>query len=198
MLYGELGMDTARGDLEEYVETLLMRADKRVLRSLAPTYRCAILVLRQLVHGPSRVSDLNTMIESRGFQCRSLGKVINMLIFYDFVSCSGKGDEKVCSLTQVGFEMASALVEFVESLRSFTYSVLDGTATENDIVANLATSMASTIGLVESYIEEPSLAPLYIPIHMYITGLSTAIIAVLARIDARVLHVVRSLGFKEQ
>ena len=183
--------------IEEYVEGILLKADKRVLSALAPLYRCVILVLRSLMQGPMSIRDIEALIEGSGIKCRSLNRAIDMLMYYDFVKCSGVGDEKKCELSSLGLEMATALYEFVESLRSFVYNVLDGTVTDSDIAANLVTGIASTVGFVESYVEEPSLVPLYVAIHMYISGLSAMLLALLSRVDARVLSVVRDFGFQE-
>ncbi len=189
-------MDT-KGSIEGYVEDILIRADKRVLMALSPTYRCMILVLRHLVHGASTLSDIEALVEGRGIKCRSLQKAVDILTYFDFISCTRVNSDKRCELTGLGLEMSSALYEFVESLRSFVYGVLDGTASDNDIVANLVTSIASTIGFIESYIEEPSLAPIYVAIHMYISGLTALVLALLSRVDARVLSIVRSFGFEQ-
>ena len=186
-----------KNSIEAYVEDILIRADKRVLMALSPTYRCIILVLRHLMQGASTLSDVEALVEGRGIKCKSLQKAIDILAYFDFVRCTRANNDKLCELTSLGLEMASALYEFIESLRSFVYGVLDGTASDNDIVANLVTGVASTVGFIESYIEEPSLAPIYIAIHMYISGLSALVLALLSRVDARVLSIVRGFGFEQ-
>ncbi len=180
--------------VEEHVEDILIKADKRVLMALSPIYRCVILIVRHLVHGPSTLDDIEAMVESRGIRCRSLSRAIDLLTYYDFVRCVKSGSTRKCELTSVGMEMAVALYEFIENLRSFVYGVLDGTVSDNDILANLVTGVASTVGFIESYIEEPTLVPIYIAIHMYISGLSASVLALLSRVDARVLNVVREFG----
>lgn len=181
--------------IEEHVENILIKADKRVLMTLSPMYRCVILIMRHLVHGPSTLDDIEAMVESRGMKCKSLLRAVDLLAYYDFIRCIKTNSTRKCELTSIGIEMAIALYEFIENLRSFVYGVLDGTVTDNDILANLVTGIASTIGFIESYIEEPTLAPLYVAIHMYISGLSASVLALLSRVDARVLSVVRRFGF---
>ncbi|ABM81019.1 hypothetical protein [Hyperthermus butylicus] len=173
--------------IDASVEEILLRADRRVLRSLSQRARCMILILRILqTTGKAAREDLRAYIESYGFRCGRLDEIVDMLSFYGVVECN-----EYCKLTDVGEDLAAALQEFLESLRSLAYNVVEGVASENDVVASLVTVFASTLGFIDVYVEEPSLAPIYIPIHLYVSGLSTVVLAQLARVSVQVYDVVK-------
>ncbi len=178
-------MSTQR--VEEHVEKILLEADRRVLRSLAPHARCMILLLRILTAKPMGLDDVEAHIESYGFKCARIDRVVDMMKYYGIVDC----DAGKCKLTDAGEELASAMREYLESLRTLAYSVVEGTVTENDVIANLITVLASTLGFVDVYVEDPSLTRIYVPIHVYITGLSALVLAQLARVSAKVYDVVK-------
>ena len=173
-------------NVEEHVESILMNADRRVLKTLSPLSRCIILVLRVLGSRELQPEDIEAHVESYGFKCRNMSLVLSFMEYYGLLRCNN-----TCKLTDAGEELSSALREYLESMRSLAYSVIDGTVTENDIVANLFTSLASTLGFVDIYVEDPSLTRVYVPIHVYITGLAALVIAQLARVSAKVYDVVK-------
>jgi len=177
----------AGASIDVHVEKLLMKADRQVLRILSPRARCIILALRMIRMEGTSIEELLMQIESYGFKCSKLEDALYMLSYHDIIEC----DDKLCRLTDAGVELSTALRGFLENMRSLAYNVVDGVAAEDDILASLVTAFASTVGLIESYAEEPSLMPLYLSLHMYITGLSTAVLAQLARVSAQVLDTVK-------
>jgi hypothetical protein len=172
--------------VEEHVEQILLSADRKILRSLSPRARCIILLLRTLSVKPMNLNDIEAHIESYGFKCKGLKNVIEMLKFYGLIE--GDGSYK---LSEAGEELSAALREYLESLRSLAYSVIEGTVTDNDIMANLITVLASTLGFIDVYVEDPSLTRIYVPLHVYISGLSALVLASLARISAKVYDVLK-------
>jgi len=176
----------AGGRVEEYVERILLDADRKILRSLSPRARCIILLLRVLASEPASLNDLEAHVESYGFKCKHMKNVVEMLKFYGLV----EGEDRY-KLSEAGEELSAALREYLESLRSLAYSVIEGTVTDNDVMASLITVLASTLGFVDVYVEDPALARIYVPLHVYISGLSALVLASLARVSAKVYDVLK-------
>ncbi|BES81431.1 hypothetical protein [Pyrodictium abyssi] len=177
----------SRQGIDIHVEDMLMKADRQVLRTLSPRARCIVLALRVMEPTGVDIADLETRIESFGFRCIKLNEVLYMLSYHGIVECMGR----VCRLTDAGAELSAALSEFLANIRRLAHSVIEGSVDEDDVLSSLVTAFASTLGLIESYVEEPTLMPLYLSLHMYITGLSTAVLAQLARVSATVLDTVK-------
>lgn len=168
-------------------EEILIRADRRVLKTLSPHARCVVLVLRLLGSEEISVADLEARIESFGFKCSRLDEIIDMLSYYDMLECR----ETLCRLSSAGRELSGALNEFLHALRRLVYGAVRGSIDEDMVASSLVATFASTLGLIESYVEEPSMMPLYLPLHLYIAGISTVVLAQLARVSASVLDVVK-------
>lgn len=177
----------SRQDIDVHVEDMLMKADRQVLKILSPRARCIVLALRVVEPTGVDVADLEARIESFGFRCIKLNEVLYMLSYHGIVECTSG----VCRLTDAGTELSAALSEFLANMRRLARSVVEGSVDEDDVLSSLVTAFASTLGLIESYVEEPSLMPLYLSLHVYITGLSAAVLAQLARVSATVLDTVK-------
>jgi hypothetical protein len=172
--------------VEEYVERILLEADRKILRTLSPRARCIILLLRTLTPEPASLNDIVAHIESYGFTCKHIDAAIEILKFYGLV----EGEDSY-RLSEAGEELSAALREYLESLRTLAYSVVEGTVTDNDIMASLITVLASTLGFVDVYVEDPALTRIYVPLHVYISGLSALVLASLARVSAKVYDVLK-------
>ena len=171
------------GGVDAGVEELLLRADRRVLRVLAPTPRCIILVLRVLRGrgGPVAREEIEASIEGLGFACPRLGAVLEYMEGLGLLSCSSRG----CWLEEDGSAVADTLHDFLENVRGFAYKVLEGSVDESELFAEVVTATASAVGLAEAYAETPEYLPLYLTLHMYVSGISAMVLAMLARMDAR-------------
>jgi len=170
-------------------EELLLRADRRVLRVLSPTARCIVMVLRLLGRGEMSPGEVEAAVEGYGVACRGLRQALGYLEGLGFVECGGG----YCRLTREGRELSEALSEFIESARSLLYKSLEGSLSEAEVQAEAFTPMISVMGLVEGYVEEPSLMPLYLALHLYISGFSASVLAEVARVDARAYAALRSV-----
>jgi hypothetical protein len=138
--------------------------------------------------GGGSIEELRARIEGYGVPCRQLEAALGLLERSGYVECSNG----LCRLTEFGEELADALRDVVESVRALAYRVLSGEFEEADIVAELVTPTASTIGFVEAYVEEPGSAMLYFVLHVYVSGLSASVLGELARVNAAVLDAVSS------
>ncbi len=179
--------------LDAGVEELLLRADRRVLRVLAPTPRCMILVLRLLrgARGPVPLGEIEAGLEGLGFTCPGLRGVLEYMEGLGLLACGPRG----CRLEEDGEVVADTLHDFLENIRQFTYKVLEGSVDEAELFAEVVTATASAVGLAEAYVDAPELLPLYLTLHMYVSGLSAMVLAMLSRIDARVYELIgRVLG----
>ena len=170
-------------------EELLLRADRRVLRVLSPTARCIVMALRMLSRGEMSPGELEAAVEGYGVPCRALRQALDYLEALGFLECSGGS----CRLSREGRELAEALGEVIESARSLLYKSLEGSLSETEVQAEAFTPMISALGLVEGYLEEPSLMPLYLALHLYVSGLSASVLAEVARVDARAYAALRGV-----
>ena len=175
--------------LDAGLEELLHRADKRVLRVLSPVARCLVLALRFLRGGRSLSPEgLEAEAEGYGVRCAA-SQALGYLVELGLAECGPKG----CSLTDEGTALSETLNEFLENLRRFAYKVLEGSIDESDVLAEFMTASASAIGLAEAYTEAPELMPLYLVMHAYVSGVSAAVLAIAARVDARILDMLENL-----
>lgn len=171
------------------VETLLAEADRMALRSISQPARCLVLVLRSLrtTSRPMPIESLEAMVEGLGYRC-PLPRLIAMLERYGLATCNAR---EGCRLTGVGHYLADAVNDVVEGARRFAYRVVEGSYTEAEAVAELLTPSASVAGVVEAYLEDRDMLPLYLAVHTYISALTAALLALLARFDARLSLVLR-------
>ncbi len=169
------------------IEEVLVKADRTALRSLSQPARCILLLLRSL-SSRMRLTEVQALLEGQGYKCRSIEKIAKLLEKMGLLECNPAG----CALTEAGEELRDAVHDVVENTRSFAYKVIEGGFDESDVLAELVTSTASTVGLVEAYLEEPRLFRLYYVLHLYVTGFTSIVLAELSRRDPRVYEAVLS------
>jgi hypothetical protein len=174
--------------VKEFVEKMLVDIDRRALKLLSTPARCIVLLLRMMGTSPLELESVQAMIEGYGVRCRNLNGYVRVLESYGLARCHGSK----CSLTELGRDLSEAVRDFLEEMRTFAYSVIEGSFEEGDVVSHLVTGFASTVGLIESYVEEPSMLSLYLSVHAYIVLVSSLAMAYLARISPKVLEHVRS------
>ncbi len=172
--------------LDYDIEEVLVFADKKALRVITPFARCAILLLRFLRNKPQELDDLMASLEGYGVKCRDINRTLKYFKEHGLVECNPR-----CVLTEFGIELSDSIHDILENIRSFAYKVLEGSYEENDVLTELLTPTASSVGLIEAYVEDPSLFLLYLAIHTYISALSSTILSVLARADPRLLITIR-------
>lgn len=171
------------------IEEVLVFADKKALRVITPFARCAILLLRFLRDKPQKPNDLMASLEGYGIKCQAIDKTLEYFKEHGVVECN-----LGCVLTEFGSELSDSIYNVLDNMRSFAYKVLEGSYDENDVLAELLTPTASSIGLIEAYVEDPSLFPLYLAIHAYISALSSTILSILARVDPKLLITIRTVA----
>ena len=171
------------------LETLLINADRTVLRNLSPFARCTILLLRFLRTNSADYDTIVAFLEGYGVRCKNLNRVLDKLVKMGVV----KRDQDGFVLTSYGMEVSYALHDIVDGIRLFAYSVLDGRFSVDDVTAEVMTPTASSIGLVEAYVEDPTMWQLYLILHMYVSGLSSAVLSLLASVNAFLLESLRKV-----
>lgn len=171
------------------VETLLAEADRMALRSISQRARCTVLILRSLRPAPRPlgVESLEAMMEGLGYRC-PVARLAATLERLGLLECGTGGG---CRLTGAGRYLADAVNDVVEEMRRFAYRVVRGEYTEAEAVAELLTPSASVEGVVEAYLEDSGMLPLYLAVHAYISSLTAALLALLSRFDARLSLVLR-------
>ena len=169
------------------LEAMLLRAEKLALKTLSPTARAVILALKALREGGKKVEELRETCRLYGFACKGLERALRYMEENGLLECG----ESICRLTEDGEQVAEALHEFARELREYVYSVVSGAATELDVFSYVATPLASAIGVIESASEAPDAIAVALIVHAYVSTLSAAVTAMLARIRPEVVEMLR-------
>ncbi len=175
--------------VEASVEHILVRAEKLALSMLSARARALIIVLKSLGEGEKTVEQLREACALYGFRCRGLEKALQLLSEWGLVECSGGR----CRLTSEGAELSASLADFLRELREYAYSVARGSATEYDVFSHVATPLASTVGVVESYVEDPESINVSLAIHAYVSTLSAAVTSLLTRIRPELVSMIKTV-----
>ncbi len=172
------------------IEIILNRADKIALKMLSPRARSMIIALRSLRRGPRPLEDLLAECASMGFSCRAMRLALQALEELELVEYYNN----TYRLTEYGVDVADAIYDVISEMRDFTYNTIEGNIDEGRIYAHLVTSLASTIGVVESFAEDKRSLAIALTIHTYVSTLSATIAAFLAEKTPYLIEIIRRIS----
>ncbi len=175
--------------MDPTVEELLVRAERITLRLLSPLVRAVIVSLKLLSEGAKSIEEVRERCGIYGFKCRLAEKAVSYLESIGLATCG----ENVCSLTGEGLQLAEALKEVEREIREYAYSVVEGKATEIDVFSQMATPLASAVGVVESVSEDPDSLTIALAIHAYVSTLVVTVSSLLVRIRPSLIDLMRSV-----
>ncbi len=165
------------------VESILLEADRRALRVLAPPARKLIAVLRSLWRGEKSEEDLLADCIMLYPSCKNVKPILS------FLEKLGVVERRVTSgryaLTEFGKSVAEALYDIIKDLRSVIESVVrKGTVDPVELYVQLVTPAMSMIEIAMDARSGPELM-LALVIHAYISTLMASALSTLAMKEPR-------------
>ena len=170
------------------VELLLEQAVRYSLLVLSPHARSLVMLLRSLTNKPKKLNDIMLECEALHVKCSGLEEVADYL--EELGLLERRGDEVV--LTEDGAELAASIRDVEYEIADLIKMVLEGLSSDFDIYAHLFTGVASIVGVIEGYALGLPLK-LILPIHAYLSCLSAAALALLARKDKKIIDILEKM-----
>ena len=169
--------------IQAKVESILLEADRRALRVLAPAARKLVVVLRSLWSGEKSEEDILADCIMLYPACRNVKPILSFLEKLGIVErrvTSGK-----YALTEFGKSVAEALYDIIKDLRGIIESVVRrGSVDPIDLYVQLVTPAMSMVEIAMDARSGSELM-LSLVLHAYISTLMASTLSTLAKWEPR-------------